>query len=469
MDLANKVIKGSVDLHMRAVAPFRQIVLDSSHIDIQKITYIENGQESAPLPYMIDKSKPILGEGVVIDVPEKPAGTQFILRVSYQTAPGGQGLQWLGSDDTKGGQMPYMYTQCQPIYCRSVAPMQDSLAVKITYDAKITVERHFVVRMSALSQGYTTDLKGQGESTRTFVFSQDNKIPPYLIAIAAGDLAYKSVGARVGIIAEPGEMKRIEYQMKDMQKYVDMTEQYLTPFQWKEFTVLILPGLMTNEVAGMENPYLTIVQSTKPSMILHELAHSWFGNSVTCATWPAYWLNEGLAVFVERKMSARLFGVGAAKGELKEGEDSMQMDLMNMGSGSRTGALEPEIHDGQNPEKYQSQVQYEKGYQFFQFLENTVGEEAFRDFLRAYLSNNAFSYITTADFIDQFKSFVLGKQGGDAMLKKIDFNQWIYEPGMPPVAVHVKSDENTMTASLSHEKVQLSEESSQTKIEKEDT
>lgn len=48
--------------------------------------------------------------------------------------------------------------------------MQDSLAIKITYDAKIVTERHFKVRMSALSQGYTTDLKGEGESTRTFTF-----------------------------------------------------------------------------------------------------------------------------------------------------------------------------------------------------------------------------------------------------------------------------------------------------------
>lgn len=108
--------------------------------------------------------------------------------------------------------------------------MQDSLAIKITYDAKIAVERHFVVRMSALSQGYSTDIRGEGESTRTYVFSQDNRIPPYLIAMAAGDLEYKSLGPRVGIIAEPSQMKQVEYQMRDMQKYVDMTEQYLTPF-----------------------------------------------------------------------------------------------------------------------------------------------------------------------------------------------------------------------------------------------
>ena len=91
-------------------------------------------------------------------------------------------------------------------------------------------------------------------------------------------------------------------------------------------------------------------------MVLHELAHSWFGNSVTCATWPAYWLNEGLAVFIQRKMSQQLFGIGQTKAELKDGEDSMQMDLVNMGAGSKGGALEPEIADGQNPEKFQNQV-----------------------------------------------------------------------------------------------------------------
>lgn len=39
-----------------------------------------------------------------------------------------------------------------------------------------------------------------------------------------------------------------------MEKYIGV------PFAWKEFTILLLPGLMTSEAAGMENPYLTIVQ-----------------------------------------------------------------------------------------------------------------------------------------------------------------------------------------------------------------
>jgi len=58
------------------------------------------------------------------------------------------------------------------------------------------------------------------------------------------------------------------------------------------------------------------------------------------------------------------------------------MDLMNMGTGSSNGALEPKIPEGQNPEKSQSQVQYEKGYQFFLYLENLLGEAAFQQFIR---------------------------------------------------------------------------------------
>lgn len=138
--------------------------------------------------------------------------------------------------------------------------------------------------------------------------------------------------------------------MRDVPNFLSELESYLTPFAWKQFNVVLLPGIMTQEVSGMENPYLTIVQSPHPNMILHELSHSWFGNQVTCDSWPSYWINEAFAVFLERKMTQKLFGKDELEKEQKDGLNLLQGDLQKLG-GTSFAALEPTIDAGTNPEK----------------------------------------------------------------------------------------------------------------------
>ena len=68
---------------------------------------------------------------------------------------------------------------------------------------------------------------------------------------------------------------------------------------------------------GMENPQLTFASPTiitgdksNISVVIHEIAHSWTGNLVTCSQWDHFWLNEGLTVFLERKAVEILYGRG---------------------------------------------------------------------------------------------------------------------------------------------------------------
>ena len=123
-----------------------------------------------------------------------------------------------------------------------------------------------------------------------------------------GDLVKTKVSDTSLVISEPGEATKVAYDLKAMPDYLSQTSTYLTPYAWDEFTILILPTTMTSEVAGMENPYLTIVSQTTSQMVLHELSHAWFGNLVTCSSWPSFWLNEGFAVFVERKITEKMLG-----------------------------------------------------------------------------------------------------------------------------------------------------------------
>lgn len=113
-------------------------------------------------------------------------------------------MSWMTEEQTATKVLKYMFTQCEPIYCRSVAPLQDTPSIKATYSANVTVNDPYVVKMS----GYEYDpVVNKDAKTTTFRFYQPITIPSYLIAIAVGNLAVKHIGddwSRSAVISEPG-------------------------------------------------------------------------------------------------------------------------------------------------------------------------------------------------------------------------------------------------------------------------
>lgn len=84
--------------------------------------------------------------------PCSPGRDEFV-KIHYRTNEKSLAINWLTKDQTAGKKLPYLFTQCESIACRSLAPMMDSPAIKITYDAGITVQKDFVVKMSANETG----------------------------------------------------------------------------------------------------------------------------------------------------------------------------------------------------------------------------------------------------------------------------------------------------------------------------
>jgi len=95
-----------------------------------------------------------------------------------------------------------MFTQCEDIACRSIAPMQDTPANKITYEATVIVKKELKVYMSANKTG---DIFWNSTHT-AYKFDNKIKMASYLIAIAVGDLEYRGLGKRTGVITEPSKM-----------------------------------------------------------------------------------------------------------------------------------------------------------------------------------------------------------------------------------------------------------------------
>lgn len=180
-----------------------------------------------------------------------------------------------------------------------------------------------------------TSVKDLDESHRLYQFQSDIKIPSYLIALAVGNLEKVQLGNRVNLISEPSQVATAQKELGALPRYLEETEKYVkTPYAWGEYNVLVLPPSFP--FGGMENPLLTFLSPTiitgdksQIASALHEVAHSWTGNLVTCKTWQDFWLNEGLTVFIQRKVSEKIYGKERANDEAFIGSFSLHTAIDN--------------------------------------------------------------------------------------------------------------------------------------------
>src|SRR5579864_292816 len=130
-------------------------------------------------------------------------------------------------------------------------------------------------------------------------------IPPYLFALAVGDLTSRELGPRSRVWAEPSVVERAAWEFGEVEAMIQAAEGLFGPYPWERFDVLLMPPSFP--YGGMENPRLAFLTPTLlagdrslANVVAHELAHSWTGNLVSNASAEDFWLNEGFTVFAER-------------------------------------------------------------------------------------------------------------------------------------------------------------------------
>lgn len=236
----------------------------------------------------------------------------FDVKIEYTANSSASAMQWLDAASTKGGEYPYLFTQCQAIHARSMFPCQDTPGVKATYSAEVTAPEWCTVLMSALSDNSMVSAVNKGVPG-VFGWSQPVPTCAYLVAIAAGNLESRDISKRVRVWSEPEMIEAVAFEFSETEEFLKAAEGLTCDYQWTRYDVLCLPPSFP--YGGMENPCLTFATPTLlagdrslADVIAHEIAHSWTGNLVTNATWEHFWLNEGWTVWLERKISAKVRG-----------------------------------------------------------------------------------------------------------------------------------------------------------------
>lgn len=374
VDFDTSMLSGTITHKVNVNTRTSKFILDTMKLTIEKAWLVtvddKKKEKKKSLAFVNATPNEKVGSVVEIQFTEAlEAGSQHVIQIQYHTSPDATGLNWLIAKQTETKKMPYLFSQCEPIYCRSIAPLQDTPSLKAPYSADITVENQFKVFMSANSTGKPVPV---GKTHMKYSFDNQIPIPSYLMALAVGNLEYASVGRRTGVISEPGVMLDTTKQIYGDDKLgienaLDRMEDYLTPYIWGNYTLLVLPP--TFPYGGMENPLLTFASPTtimtndtsQTYVATHEIAHSWTGNEVTCQDWSNMWLNEGFTVFEERKITGFQHGGEFEKVEMLLGTFDLADSFKTFGDKSTFSSLNPQF-DGADPNASFSEVPYEKGF-----------------------------------------------------------------------------------------------------------
>ncbi len=194
------------------------------------------------------------------------------------------------------------------------------------------------------------------------------------------------------------------------------------------------------QFGGMENITATTMADTEiffakipfgqnlvEDLVSHELAHSWFGNLVTCKNWSELWLNEGFATFMEAAFREKMYGRRQYIEKI-ESDATEFFTYISLRENSQYALYNPEADPKNDTQTMFTPITYQKGGVVIHTLREELGSDVFWKGINLYLNRHKFQNVETAD---------LQKALEEVSGKDLDwfFKQWVYGKGYPKLQI----------------------------------
>lgn len=197
---------------------------------------------------------------------------------------------------------------------------------------------------------------------------------------------------------------------------------------------------------GIEHQTMSFMGGKTSGLVAHELAHQWFGNKVTCGSWKDIWLNEGFATYMEFLVKEKFEPSSWL---------AYQAYIINSVT-SLSGGSVYQTDTSNIALMFDGRLVYHKGAELLHMLRWKIGDEAFFQGIRNYLSdaNLSFSFATSEQFIQHME--VASSQNLEEF-----FNDWLYGEGYPSYTLNAVQKggilELTINQTTSHSSVDFFE------------
>jgi aminopeptidase N len=381
------------------------------------------------------------GSNLVFNLnPTLSTGSTHVVTIVYEGTPAASNGRFGGIlFDTHSGTASAT-TLSEPFGCDNWWPCIDDLADKLIADITLTVPPGNF----GASNGRLVETSTTSDGWSAYHWSEKYPLSGYLIS--ANVTNYVSFSSSYRSLDHKKKMP-IRYYVYPEDLSQAMQNFRLVPEMIHTFSKLVgeYPflkekyGMVTYAWGGgMEHQTLTSVDEDSAAMngnyellFSHELAHQWFGDHVTCATWNDIWLNEGFATYFEIQWAIHSFGVTEGAFMAERYDDGLY-----------NGFLRGSVHlnSDANPFGDVGAV-YDKGAWVLHMLKYVLGSKRFYQALRIYQTTHSFSNASTADLIAACES-VYGKS------LAWFFDQWVYTPNRPVYRVSFSQNGNSVEVTI---------------------
>ncbi|WDE09272.1 hypothetical protein SG34_031405 [Thalassomonas viridans] len=296
----------------------------------------------------------------------------------------------------------------------------------------LTLPRH----MKAVANGELMAVKASGDK-RIHHWNETRERPLFTFGFAAGNftetlLRHKGMEFRyLSLVSREDEISRM---FADVRAIYDFFEQKSgMPLQQKRYTYVLTEGNAMQEASGFSligrNIARDVLDEPRESwLITHELAHEWWGNAISAASWSDFWLNEGLVQFLVAAFKAQQYGQDEYDREMVLFKESIHRRLKKSPV-LRAVSPQQKLSFADYKKHYRGIV-YSKGGYIFHMLKTELGEQDFWRGLKHYSQANWESTVSSRQLQQAFES---------ASGRNLEhfFNTWVYRPQQIELAARV--------------------------------
>src|SRR6266487_2593712 len=444
---------GTETVRLNVRSPVHQLVLNTLELKIEAASV--DGKDLPASAIKTDKEKELL----TLTLPLKLAPGDHTLALSFsgKINQQGQGLFYMRYQEQGSGATKVMLgTQFEATDARRFFPCWDEPVFRARFQLSAVVPENWlaVSNMPIESERKITE----GKEVR---FAATPPMSSYLNVLVAGELDLieaRSDSTQVRVIATKGKAELGRYAVEATAQILQYYNDYFgVPYPLPKLDQIALPGgfggAMENwggityyESALLFDPKNSSAETRQRiyEVIAHETAHMWFGDLVTMAWWDNLWLNEGFASWMGTKCTARFnpqWEVWLQKNTPRDPtrRTGISKELEMEGDArSTTHAIQQPIANEAEANSAFDDITYRKGQAFLLMLESFLGENAFRDGIRSYMSAHKYSNSTN---VDMWKSLsdVSGKPVSEIAAA------WTEQPGFPLVKVKRDGEKVSLT------------------------